>query len=88
MILVSTFLKIASFGITDPVYTSKIDRLIDANIERYATNALVKLVILVVTLNPTHLKHRDLLMERLRLFNPEYVSGNIYLMCHLVFCIS
>lgn len=85
--MVSVLLKIASLGVTDPVFKSKIDRLIDVNIERYANNALIKLVILVLAQDPTHPKHRDLLMRKLRQFNPENVS-DMRLSSQLVLCIS
>lgn len=45
---VSVLLKIVSLGVTDRSFLDRIDRLIDDNIERFATNALIKLVILVL----------------------------------------
>ena len=46
MWIVSVLLKIASIGISDPYFIEKVDKLIDSNLERFASNALLKLLIL------------------------------------------
>lgn len=46
--LVSVLLKIVSLGVTDPHFLGKVEKLIDANIDRFAHNALMKLIILVL----------------------------------------
>lgn len=73
MWIVSVLLKIASLGISDPYFIERIDTLIDLNLDRFASNALLKLLILIHAREPDKLKHRDYLLKRIRTFNPENI---------------
>lgn len=73
MWIVSVLLKIASLGISDPHFIEKIDKLIDGNLDRFASNALLKLLILIHAREPDKLKHREYLLKRLRSFNPDNI---------------
>jgi len=73
MWIVSVLLKIASLGVSDPHFIEKIDKLIDNNLERFASNALLKLLVLINARDPDRLRHRDYLLKRLRTFNPDNI---------------
>jgi hypothetical protein len=73
MWVVSVLLKIASLGISDPHFIDKIDKLIDGNLERFASNALLKLLILLHARDPERLRHREYILKRLRTFNPDNI---------------
>jgi hypothetical protein len=76
MWIVSVLLKIASLGVSDPHFIEKIDNLIDNNLERFASNALLKLLVLINARDPERLRHRDYLLKRLRSFNPDNIQDN------------
>ena len=71
--LVSILLKLYHMGVTDPDFMKKIEKLIENNIDRFVSNALIKLVILVITQDEKNPKYKDLLLRKLRSFNPENV---------------
>ena len=73
MWIVSVLLKIASLGISDPHFIEKVDELIDNNLERFASNALLKLLILFQARDHDKFKYRDYILKRLRTFNPDNI---------------
>ena len=49
--LVSVLIKLASLGVTDPDYKKRVQNLLDANCERFTSNALIKFVVLELAIN-------------------------------------
>ena len=72
--LISVLLKLASLGVSDPVYLQKAQALTDHHAERFSIHSLVKFVILTSAQGTAKSKHRDLILKRLRYFNPENLT--------------
>jgi hypothetical protein len=87
--LVSVLLKIASLGVTDSDYRQRVQNLLDVNCERLSANALVKFVVLELAINQGKMlmKHKDLIIRRLRVFNPENVH-EIRMVTQLALCVA
>lgn len=69
--LLSVFVKLASFGISDPNVVKRIADMLDKNIERYVYNALYKTSLLVGAINYEVPIHRDLILKRMKSINFE-----------------
>jgi len=63
--------------------------LLDVNCERLSANALVKFVVLELAINQGKmlLKHKDLIIRRLKVFNPENVH-EIRMVTQLALCVA
>jgi hypothetical protein len=78
--LVSVLLKISTLGVTDPFFLEKVEKLMDANVERFLNQVLVKFIILLYYLStvapkiklpqerPVSLmtKHKALILRKVR----------------------
>ena len=81
--LISVLLKLASLGVADPVYLQKAQALTDHHAERFSIHSLVKFVILTSAQGTVKSKYRDLILKRLRYFNPENLTETCLAMQYL-----
>ncbi len=73
--LISIVNRIMNLGVSDPDFKALIDNMIEENIERLANVSLIKLVNLLHQLRSIeHSKHKNMLLKRLRGYNPEHIT--------------
>lgn len=85
--MVSVLLKVMNSGVTDPYYLAKVDKLIEKNIDRFASSVMTKLAVLVLSQKKVNPRHKELLLRRLMYFNPENLM-DVKTQSHLLHCIA